>query len=260
MGGAIRLGTASKRGAAFPIGQPRDEFSGEPGNERGTRTIRIDYDPASSAWTAHLPAIETAHPAAAWLGFRRYSVRQVSGTLADLVLEYEALPGESSFGAEDVPDDEVSEDASTEKIDITRHPEFMTAQAGWSSLAMADFYDWGAQRIYHEASLPATWVDASGETVPCPNAGATVPAEIRGMDSYLVGTGTVSVLEWSRNQPAEVIADAGKRGVPTGYAGTAANWLILSGTRRQAGGMWQRLMVYQYSAKEISGVVYEDAS
>ena len=121
---------------------------------------------------------------------------------------------------------------------------------------MAHFYDWAAGRIYHGATLPATWVDVSGETVTCPNAGATVPAEIRGQDSYVVGTGTVTVVEWSRNQPSNVIPDAGKRGVPTGYSEDNTYWLIMSGSRRRAGAFWQRVMVYQYSGKPMSTVVY----
>lgn len=260
--GTVTVGSAVKRGAAFPIQQARDEFQGSINGERGTRTVRVDYDPDSGDWTGQLPAIGEAHPAADWLVFTGYSLRQLSGTVAELVLNYETPPDggdEFSFGDSEVPDDEVTEDASIERIDITRHPNFHAAVADWGGSCMADYYDWGAGRICHLATLPEQWVDISGQTVDCPKAGETVPAAIRGMDAYLVGTGTVTVVEWSRNQPSNVIPDAGKRGKPTGYAGTVDYWLIVSGSRRRSGAFWQRVITYQYSGRPISGVVYEDA-
>jgi len=258
--GVATVGSPVRRGGSFPINQPRDEFSGDRGNDQGTRTIRVLYTPGSTSWTAHLPAQGAAHPGASWLVFSSYSLRQVGRGMADLVLSYTQDPDTAINEGEDVPEDEVTEDASTERIDITRHPEFNVAKTGYSSKAMADFYDWGAGRIYHEATLPDEWVDASGQTVACPNAGTTVPERIRGMDSYLVGTGTVTVVEWSRNEPTNVIPDAGKRGVPTGYAGTDDYWLILSGTRRRNGAFWQRVITYQYSGKPIDTIVYPAAT
>lgn len=261
--GTVTVGTAVKRGAAFPIQQARDEFQGSVNGESGTRTIRVDYDPQSDAWTGHLPDIGAAHPAADWLVFTGYSLRQVSGTVAELTLNYETPAGDESnfsFGDSEVPDDETTEDASIERIDITRHPGFHTGVEGWGGKSMADFYDWGGGKICHLTTLPEQWVDVSGQTVDCKDAGTTVPAEIRGMDSYLVGTGTVTVVEWSRNKPSNVIPYAGKRGKPTGYDGTVDYWLIISGSRRKSGAFWQRVITYQYSGKPISGEVYEDAT
>ena len=254
----ISAGSKVKRGSDFPIHQPRDRFGGGLGTETGSRTIRVDYDGTNTDWTSELPAMDTVHPAATWLKFKSYDLNQLSnmGDLADLVLNYEQ--DEFSTPPAEIPEDEITENGAILEIDIVRHPKFDTANPDWNNKTMRDFYNPRDRRIFMAETVPADYIDESGKTQASAAAGETVPEEIRGRDKYVVGTGTVTVVEYSVNEPASVIEDVGKREVPQGQSGTVDNWLIMSARKYKRGAWWVTEYIYQFSEKDISGFVYED--
>ncbi|MGB0991696.1 MAG: hypothetical protein ACPG32_04415 [Akkermansiaceae bacterium] len=254
----ISAGTKSRRGSDFPIHQPVDKFGGGIGQETGTRTIRVDYDGTSTSWATHLPDVGDAHPVASWLIFKDYSLTQLPlmGDLADLVLNYV----QEEFGSPpaEIPPDEISENGAVLEVDIVRHPKFGTTNPGWSGNSMRDFYNPKDRRIFVSEEVPEEFVDEDGKTKEHPKAGETVPEEIRGMSKYVVGTGTVTAVEYSASEPASVIEDVGKREVPAGQPGTEDNWLIMGARKARRGAWWVLEYVYQFSEKTISGFVYED--
>ena len=254
----VRAGSKVRRGSDFPIHQPRDRFGGDLGRETGSRTIRIHYDGTNVDWTSQLPPINTLHPAAPWLKFKSYDLNQLSnmGDLADLVLNYEQE--EFSTPPAEIPEDEITENGAILEIDIVRHPKFDTPNPEWNNHTLRDFYNPRDRRIFTAETVPAEYIDENGKTQSSTAEGEAVPEEIRGMDKYVVGTGTVTVVEYSANEPASVIDDVGKREVPQGQAGTVENWLIMSARKAERGAWWTTEYVYQFSEREISGFVYDD--
>ena len=254
--------TNAVHGVGYPSVQARDTFSGSVGKERAKRVIKIDYDGTNDFYSL-VPAEDTEHPAASWLKYKNFSMTQnpTSPSVGVLTLSYEQ--DELFGGGVDEPDlpelpiVEPVENGGVIEIDITQHPKFETANPGWSSLSLRNFYNPREGRIFMGPVIPDEYIDEDGATKANNNAGETVPLEIRGMDKYVVGTGTVTVREYSYNKPVHVIPDSGKRGIPDGYAGTADYWLIMSGVRAQEGAFWVRDIVYQYSGKPISSWVYD---
>lgn len=260
----VSVGSDVAKGVALPLQQPRDQFGGTVGREWGRRTQVIAYSDSSNTWRASVPNEGTAHPSADWLKFRRYEMRQMRGkpTWGELVLHYEQDEFSATYPSPGLPDDVVVEDGNVLEIDIRRHPFFdaiVVGNGSWPEGAtMRDLYDWRNGQIWATDTVPAKGEDETGAEVDLEFAGDAVPEAIRGMSSYLVGTGQVTVVEYSYSTPTSVLEESGKRSVPPGYSGTVANWLLLSASRQQAGAYWTRRLVYQYSAKDISDVVYPD--
>ncbi len=255
----VRESNAS-HGVGYPSVQAKDTYSGDAGRESGKREILVEYA-GDMAWRAHIPAVGAAHPVLGWLEFKSYTMSQ-KVVNAVLVLVYEQTEFSAGGGGgqdlPELPEVEPDENGSVLEIDVVKHPKFNTDNPGWGGLSMRDFYNPREGRMFMGPTIPAEYVDEDGVTKANVNAGEAVPEEIAGMDKYVVGTGTVTVREYSYNEPAHVIPNAGKRGVPAGYSGTADYWLIMSGSRGKDGAFWYRDMVYQYSAKAISGWVYDD--
>lgn len=257
------------KGAALPLQQARDTFEGQVGEEKARRTHLISYSEGSNAWYASVPAVGTAHPSADWVKFTRYELRQDRRApgLAELVLHYEQDEFSATYPSPGLPDDVAIEDSTVMEIDIRRHPNWEVvnpADAGpdWpAGAAMADLYDWRHNRIFASAEVPAQKENELGEVVSTGNlSGKEVPESIRGQSAYLVGSGQVTIVEYSYTEPSSVLEQSGKRAVPAGFSGTVENWLVLSAVRQREGAYWTRRIVYQYSAKKINGAVYPDAS
>jgi len=258
-------GASAAKGASLPITQPRDEFGGEVGREWGRRTKLVAYSGGSITWYGELPAVGAAHPAADWLKYRSYRLRQREGApgTALVVMEYEQDEFSASYPTPGLPDDETVEDGATLEIDIRRHPDFekVIAAAGWpDGASLRKLYDWKNGQIFATETVPDEVEDEMGELVTPDLAGETVPEEVRGVSSYLVGTGTVVHTSYSYNEPSSVLTEAGKRAVPPGYGGVLANWLILSAVRQRSGAYWTTRVAYQYSARAISDVIYPDSA
>lgn len=256
--------------------QPHDEYSD--GGRSATRTIRVPYDggATSPGWAALIPAVGAAHPVCDWLTFAvdGWELRQLhrNPRLADLVLRYEATEWTATYKPA-LPDDECSEDVAALEIDLVRHPSFhapitgaeaVTSAVDASALALADLYNPLERRIFFRDTIPDVFTDHDGETKPHPHKGTTVPAPLRGMSAYVVGSGTVRCVEYSYSEPTSLIdgGEVGKRNVPTGYSGSGASvhWLLMAARKMPQGGYWGLELVYQYSARDISEWIYEAGS
>jgi len=267
----LKLGTPGGVGVslATPLQQPQDNFSGEFGDRKGTRTFVIAYSAASDAWTALLPDTGDAHPSFPSLEFKDFTLKQDAKEpgRATLVLKYEEEDFTTGGGGTlpDLPDDEYVENGSNLEIDLVRHPKFSTTNPAWTNstgdaLSLSDYYNPREQRIFVNEEIPEQFIDEDGQTKTNVNAGETVPEEIRGMSKFVVGTGTVTETVYSYNEPATVIQNAGKRKTPTGYpdpSTTNQNWLVLSSIKQKEGGFWQVVTVYQFSSRVISDWVYD---
>lgn len=268
MGHIASAGADVGKGASLPLQQPRDRFGGSVGQEWGERSFIIAYSEASNAWRAQVPAAEAVHPAADWLRFKSYDFKQSrnSAVSGELVLRYEQDQFSATYPTPGLPEDVVVEDSSVMEIDIRRHPNFAQADppdadADWpAGAAMVDLYDWRNRQIFSSETVPSQVENELGEIVDAEFAGEAVPESIRGMSSYVVGSGQVTVIEYYYNEPATVLEQSGKRSVPADYDGTTDNWLVLSAVRQREGAFWTRRIVYQFSSKKISGAVYEEAS
>jgi hypothetical protein len=91
--------------------------------------------------------------------------------------------------------------------------------------------------------------------------GTLLPAALKGLQSYIVGTGQLRVVTYSLTRPSGWIASlAGRRASPpSGYPGSAANWLILSGdiSPQNGGTYYAKSLVYQYSEKPWDSFIYD---
>jgi len=256
----VSIGQNQSRGTQLPINQPKDTFGGSVGKETGRRVIRVDYDGTSTDWTSNIPATGSPHPAASWLKYDNYTLTQsnVIGNQADIVLNYKQDEFDPSSTDPPLPVDETVEDGNVIQIDIKKHPKFHTPNPGWAGLSIKDFYNPREQACFMGPEIPAEYIDEDGKTKPNPEAGAAVPEEIAGATSFVVGSGTVSVREYSYNEPGDTIPNAGLRAKPPGYGGTVDYWLVMSCTKSLSGVFWVKDTSYQYSGKKISGCLYDD--
>lgn len=243
-------------GASLPSVQATDTFSGGlNGNLTARRELIIPYD-GTSSWRVHLPAYRTSHPADGRVRLYDYSSEQISSNRLRLVLEYgineEAFEddeiAEEPGNETPIPPTETLEDGSTVTVDITRHPDFDSA--------LRQFYNPYERRIFFSDRVPNVFIDGDGQRKRPQNAGATIPENLRGVDSYLVGTGTVTIVEYFRNRPSSVIRRSGTLDTPAGYSG-ANQWIVLTGRRSRSGVFWQRSLTYQYSARSFSELIYD---
>lgn len=255
----ISTGSRKHVGSGYPSHQPKDTYKGSAGRESATRTLLVEYNGADNEWGLNIPALNYPHPVRWWLAFKDYDLRQKSGKLAEMVLFYEQV--EFSTNPNEVPvlpDDVEVENTGIMEIDITRHPKFSSANDQWGGRSMRDLYNPREQRIFMGPVIPDSYMDEDGVTKENEFAGEDVPIELAGMSKYVVGTGTVTIREHFFNKPSNVIPKAGKRGVPAGYSGSADFWLVMGGSRGRDGVFWYQELTYQYSAKPISGFVYDD--
>ena len=237
--------TTRRTGAALPLDPPRDTWSGDGATSTVTRTRTIAYDRATGTWRAQIPAQGASHPNYAWMKFRRFTVRERAGGVAELSLIYEQDGQPATGDPPELPPDRSDEADASLEIDIRQHPKWETPNAAWGNKSMADFWDPESE------SFPAVEPQAGWPS------GDPTPADLRGLRSYIVGSFQVVRTVFSISEPASVAGAVGKRAVPPGESGTADNWVIISGSRSNLGGYFSRSLVYQFTERGVASFLYD---
>lgn len=172
------------------------------------------------------------------LGFKSFRWKKLFGSLAELSLTYgwaaDGSAGSTGDGENPAtpPDDEVWGTASGIEIPLPRHPNFETTYPAFDGDAMADHWDDNLARLV----LPASH--------------AGIALGMQGMSSFVVGSYQVTHIEYFLGSPTTIQGTVGTKAVPPGEAGTADNWLVISGGKREPDGrspFGQRTLVYLYS-------------
>lgn len=238
----------------------QDNWDGVEGLRTLNRTFTIPYDHSGSAWESYLPAYgdPLVEPSLSFMLFESFTLKETACGSAELTLTYEQSEPDPGADPPTLPDDEVIESSTVEEIDIAAHPKFSTVNAAWGNHSMEEFWDGALHRF------PITFPPNSNGPAGAPFQladGTALPDALKGLQSYIVGTGQLRVVTYSLTRPSGWIASlAGRRTAPpTGYPGTAANWLILSGdiSPQNGGTYFAKSLVYQYSEKDWDSFLYD---
>ncbi len=222
------------KGTPFPLYQPRDEWN-ESANATPTcqRTIRCLYD----GWRDVAPVINEPHPEdSRYVLLTRHAKQlETNGLLCEITLDYGWLPGtvsDTDFAT--LPADVIDENGSAIEVPIFQHP-------SWDD---SDVFDpeeklWQVGDTVQEGGTPP----ASGVFI-----GFTPDSIWFGVSKYVVGSYQVSVTSYSFTPVKSDDGTVGTQAVPTGYAGDAENWLIMTSHAGRSGPFYTLTVVYQYSA------------
>jgi len=77
-----------------------------------------------------------------------------------------------------------------------------------------------------------------------------------GVDSYIVGTTTVTKSEYFTSKPSSDRSSLGTRRSPGGDYGSSANWLLIGSNRTKQGEYWVRSNTYLYSELPWDNDIY----
>lgn len=237
-----------------------DSWGGVEGSRTLSRTQTVPYSYDGTGWEAYVPAKGAAltSPSMAWMTFDDFTLTELDACVgrATLVLNYSQKTTDPGAGPVTLPDDEVISSAAIEEISIAAHPRFSESNPAWGDHSMQDFW--------LDGSFPVTF--PSGH----PNAGepfkldddTLLPDALKGMSTYVVGSGQVRSVEYSLTEPTGwIAAEAGYLQKPPGtWPGTFANWLVLSGdvTPQNNGAYWAKTLVIQYSERDFDDFVYSE--
>jgi len=217
---------------AGAVDQPKDEIFDDDKGRQITRVYRALY----ATWESYAPSLQSPHPVQPLCKLATRRAAQIEpGVLCDVTLRY-VQDEPDSAELENPPPMEKTENGSIVELPIESHPDFNDPSV-----------------------FPDAWkifADINGKKLYQGLARTVCPPEIK--DTWVLGTGTVTVTTYSASEPSNVRADTGKIKTPPGESG-AGRWLVLTGFKGKQGKWWAKTLVYQNSEIPWPPEVYDNA-